>query len=198
MTTDRQTLELYSARAADYADRVTEPEPSARLRAFIDALPRGGRVLDLGCGPGNAAAAMARAGLDTDALDAAAGMVDVARRQFGVQVRLGTFEDVDITREYHGIWANFSLLHAPRADMPGHLCRLHDALAPHGLLHIGLKTGSGARRDGLGRLYTYFTRPEIKDLLTQAGLTVELEETGSETGFDGVEAPWVVLWARRL
>lgn len=197
MSTDRETLDLYSTRADDYAKEVSEPEPSDRLRAFIDALPPGARALDLGCGPGNSAAAMARAGLDVDALDAAEGMVRVAREHFGVAARLGTFADVDTTRAYHGIWANFSLLHAPRADMPTHLALLHDALAQGGLLHIGLKTGPGEKRDSLGRLYTYYTDAEITDLLEAAGFAVVLRETGRDLGFDGEPADWIVLWARR-
>jgi hypothetical protein len=81
--------------------------------------------------------------------------------------------------------------------MPAHLARLHAALAPGGLLHIGLKTGAGERRDGIGRLYTYYTDAEITGLLQAAGFTVIDRETGRETGFDGVEADWIVLWARR-
>ncbi len=197
MTSDRETLALYSARAADYAAEVTEPEPSERLLAYIAALPPGARVLDLGCGPGNSAAAMARAGLDVDALDAAEGMVRVARERFGIPAVLGAFEDIDTTRAYHGIWANFSLLHAPRAEMPAHLARLHAALGQEGLLHIGLKTGTGERRDSLGRLYTYYTDAEISALLEQAGFQIELRDTGREVGFDGIDADWIVLWARR-
>ena len=37
---------------------------------FITALPAGGRVLDLGCGPGGSALLMMQAGLDVDAIDA--------------------------------------------------------------------------------------------------------------------------------
>jgi predicted TPR repeat methyltransferase len=192
---DRRTLALYDARAADYARAVATPEPSARLRAFIAALPAGGRALDLGCGPGAAAAAMAAAGLDVEAIDASAGMVAVARERYGVPARQGTFDEVTGSA-YHGIWANFSLLHAPRAAMPRHLARLRAALAPGGLFHIGLKTGRGERRDALGRLYTYYTDTEIAGLLDAAGLAVIDRETGRDTGFDGEPADWIVLWAR--
>ncbi len=194
---DPETLALYDARAADYADRVETPEPSARLSAFIAALPAGGRVLDLGCGAGAASAAMAAAGLDVDALDASEGMVAVARERYAVQARIGTFDDVTPDAAYDGIWANFSLLHAPRPAMPRHLARLNAALVPGGLLHLGLKTGGGERRDALGRLYTYYAEAEIAGLLEAAGLQVIDLEQGRDTGFDGTLADWVVLWARR-
>jgi SAM-dependent methyltransferase len=197
MNADPETLALYDRQAASYADRVAEREPSPRLRRFIAALPPGGRALDLGCGPGDAAAAMARAGLEVDALDAAPGMVALARERHGVAARLATFEEVDTTRAYHGVWASFSLLHAPRGDMPAHLARLHAALAPGGLLYLGLKLGSGAWRDSLGRLYTYWGEDEIVGLLDDAGFTLVEREIGRSRGFAGTEADWIVLLARR-
>ena len=192
---DDETIALYDARAAEYADTVSEPEPPARLLAFIESLPARGRVLDLGCGPGNAAATMAAAGLEIDAVDASAGMVAVARARHGIAARQGSFADLD--PPYHGVWANFSLLHAPRAEMPGHLARLHAALAPGGLLHIGLKTGTGARRDTLGRLYIYYTEAEIDALLAGAGFDIISRETGEDTGFDGMPAAWAIHLAQK-
>jgi SAM-dependent methyltransferase len=192
---DDETIALYDARAAEYADTVSEPEPPARLLAFIDALPAGARVLDLGCGPGNAAAAMAAAGLEVDAVDASAGMVAVARARHGITARQGGF--ADLAPPYHGVWANFSLLHAPRVEMPGHLARLHAALLPGGLLHLGLKTGTGARRDALGRLYTYYAEAEIDALLAAAGFDILSRETGEDTGFDGVPAAWAIRLSRK-
>lgn len=195
--TDRETIALYTARAGDYAKDVANPEPSERLTRFIAAVPAVAPVLDLGCGPGNSAAAMMAAGLEVDAIDASEGMVDVARARYGVSAKVGTFTDVDASRAYGGIWANFSLLHAPREDMPGHLARLRAALRPGGLLHIGLKTGTGQARDSLGRLYIYYTDAEITRLLSDAGFAVTERETGREAGFDGVVAPWIVVWAVR-
>ena len=59
--TDAQTLAVYDVKIDDYL-RLTQAPPSKSLLAFIKAIPEGGRVLDLGCGPGFAAAEMARHG----------------------------------------------------------------------------------------------------------------------------------------
>lgn len=143
--TDPETIRIYDSRAADYAaltDGHTAGSPV--LRDFIAACPPGGRVLDLGCGPGTAAGLMAAAGLQVDALDASAEMVALARAHPGVSARQATFDEVTGTALYDGIWASFSLLHAPRSDMPRHLAALKEALTPGGLFHIGLKL-AGAR-----------------------------------------------------
>lgn len=196
MSADRQTVELYTDKAADYADRFHSDKPQPRLEAFIDALPEGGRVLDLGCGTGNAAARMRDRGLIVTAIDASPGMADLARERFGLDVTVGTFDDVTGSDLYDGVWASFSLLHAPRQDMPRHLAAIHRALKPKGRFVIGLKTGTGTQRDALGRRYTYYTKAELKGLLQAAGFTPEQTETGSGKGLDGTVAPWIVVTAR--
>lgn len=192
---DRQTIEIYDAKAADYAKLVTSDTPSRHLRAFIEALPKGGHVLDLGCGPGNAAASLRDAGFRVTAIDASPKMVELGADRYGLDITLGTFDDVTQTAEYDGIWASFSLLHAPRVDIPRHLSAIHMALKPLGVFVIGVKTGTGAARDSLGRQYTYFEPAELDALLRAAGFTPISSATGSDTGLSGDISPWIIVTA---
>lgn len=194
---DKETLSAYNARATDYADRFGKKESEPRLDAFLDRLPAGGRVLDLGCGPARSAAQMIERGFEVDALDASEGMAKVALERFGIKVRVATFDAVDAEDHYDGVWANFSLLHAPRAEFPGHIARLHKALKAGGLLHLGLKTGTGEERDSMGRMYSFFSPDEIRETLTASGFTVLHEEEGEERGFAGTLDPWIIVTASR-
>ena len=189
---DAETLRVYDINAADYAQKNQDYlSNDPRLLEFITACPQGGRVLDLGCGPGTSAAVMAQAGLKPEAMDASAEMVTLARAHSRVTARQATFDDISGEAIYEGIWANFSLLHAPRGAMPGHLAAIKRALKPGGVFYIGLKLGKGEARDALGRLYTYYEEDELKDLLKTAGFTV-LDCTFGETeGLDGVKARWI-------
>jgi len=192
---DAETIAVYDAQAAKYA-RLTENESgTAKLLAFIAALPTAGHVLDLGCGPGHSSATMAEHGLAVTALDASREMVALAGAHQGVTARQATFDQIDGTALYDGIWANFSLLHAPRADMARHLARLHRAAKPGARLHIGLKTGTGEKRDSIGRLYTYYTKAELTRLLAEAGFTVTATDTGCDAGLDGQMADWITVTA---
>ena len=197
MTADRETLEVYGRKAADYVAMANRERNDRPLDAFIKSLPAQARVLDLGCGPGSAAARMAKAGMQVDAWDATPEMAALAREQFGLEVRVATFDELDADAVYDGVYANFSLLHAPRSEMPGHLDRIAKALTAHGLLHIGLKTGVGERRDSLGRFYAYYEESELAGLLDTAGFEILSRATGTEAGLDGVEAPWIVVRARK-
>ena len=193
---DPETLAVYARRAQDYA-RLTDGANTADpcLKAFIAALPPGSHALDLGCGPGAAAAQMAQAGLVVDAYDPVPEMVGMAKVHAGVTAHLATFHDLHARDHYDGIWANFSLLHAPRDELPDILDRIVKALKPGGRFHIAVKTGTGARRDTLGRLYTYFTESELIDLLTTAGLQITDKHEGCDAGLSGEEAPWIALAA---
>ncbi len=193
---DARTLALYEARAEEYAQRTLSEAPDEALAAFLGDMPAGGAVLDLGCGPGFAAARMAQAGLQVEATDAAAAMVALAARHPGVTARQESFDALDAQARYDGIWANFSLLHAPRANLPRHLAAMARALRPGGLVHVAMKRGEGTARDSLGRAYTYVTAPELEHLLLDAGLTtVRRRFSGEDPGFDGVPAPWIGMQA---
>lgn len=194
---DQKTLAAYAANAEDYATRFeNSAKPGASLKRFMDALPKGGRVLDFGCGTGNASGHLARAGFDVDAIDASPEMIAVAARLHGLSPRLGTFDDLDAKAEYDGVWANFSLLHANRDALPRHLNAIAKALKPKGYFHIGMKTGAGEHRDRIDRLYTFVTEPELSDLLAHVGMQVIHTQTGHEVGLAGTDDPWVLILAR--
>ncbi len=194
---DEETLRVYAARAGDYAKRFHEASVGKHLREFLDVLPNSAHVLDLGCGPGRAAAALLAEGHDVDAWDASPEMAKVGAELYGVNIKRAKFEALEALAFYDAIYANFSLLHAPKSEMPGHLDRIAKALKPGGLFHIGLKAGTGETRDALGRFYAYYGEDEIVGLLEAAGLTVEARAFGEEAGLDGTVAPWIILKARK-
>ncbi|MFK7752338.1 MAG: class I SAM-dependent methyltransferase [Sedimentitalea sp.] len=193
---DEETLNVYDARAQEYAD-LGESETSGdpHLNAFITACPAGGRVLDLGCGPGKSSNLMARAGLVVDATDGSREMVALAGAHTGVTAWQATFDQIKGEAIYDGIWANFSLLHAPRADFDRHLTDLYRALRPGGAFFIGMKIGQGDARDGIGRHYTYYTVDGLTAHLSQAGFTVTDHVTGRSMGLDKVMADYVLMRA---
>lgn len=192
---DRETLDAYAAKAEDYAKLVARSKPDRDLRAFISTLRPGARVLDLGCGPGNSAAMMRDAGLEVDAWDASPEMVEIARDTHGIAAKLATFDDLADIDAYDGIWANFSLLHAPRDAMPRHLRAIHVALKFGGVLHLGLKAGEGSERDSLGRHYTYYTETELRGLLEDAGLAVKHVRHGKMDGMAKPNEPFMIVTA---
>jgi SAM-dependent methyltransferase len=197
MSADRETLAVYDGASDRYAKRGGADWDYAALEAFLARLPAGARILDLGCGPGHLSAVMAERGMDPDPVDASAGMVALARENFGLPARQATFDEIDGGAVYDAVWANFSLLHAPRAEMPGHLERLARALRPGGLIHLGMKVGEGEARDGLNRFYTYWRVEELQAALEAAGFAVDAEvRRGRGKGLDSAPFGWCLVTGR--
>lgn len=197
---DRETMQVYAKAAAQYAAKFAcvddiDVDQQADLAAFFALMPEGGRVLDLGCGPGQWAARIKAAGFDVMATDASAEMVALAKSDFDVKAKVATFEALTDMAQFDGIWANFSLLHASRADFPSHLARVHRALRPGGAFHIGMKLGSGEKRDTLGRFYAFYGENELKSLLAEAGFTVTRSRRGNGKGLAGGVETFVILTA---
>jgi SAM-dependent methyltransferase len=192
---DIETIKVYDAKATEYAARFDSDKPDAWVTSFIDAMPEGGNVLELGCGPGRIAAKMIGSGLVVDAVDASQEMASIAKQKYGVEVRVAMFADIAGTDIYDGIWANFSLLHAPKADFPNHLAALHGALKPKGRLHLGMKLGTGEQRDTIGRFYAYYTQAELTNHLKTAGFSVNRFGTGQSKGLAGFPEPWIIITA---
>lgn len=195
-TPDPRTIAAYRRHAQAYAERFATARANPGLDAFIALIPKGGRVLDLGCGPGHAAAWMAARGLEVDALDASPEMAALARDRFGIEVRVAGFDAVTAKARYDGIWASFSLLHAPKADFPRHLAALNRALKPGGLLHLGMKLGQGEGRDRLDRFYAFYSRDELAGHLDRAGYRIEAETRWAEAGLEGTVTDLIRLTAR--
>ena len=190
----KDTLSVYDGKAQEYANLVSDIE-DADLAPFLAALPKAGHVLDFGCGPGHFAARMAAAGFRVIATDGSQEMINIAGQHAGVEARLARFEDINDGALYDGIWANFSLLHAPRATMPDHLSRLHTACKPRARFHIGMKLGTGEGPDALGRYYTYYSQEELDTHLIEAGFTVLTHRFGTDKGLSGSIDDWVTIAA---
>jgi len=192
--TDKRTIDVYDAKAADYAKLTLAPR-SPDLKRFVALLPKGARVLDIGCGPAATSAHMRDAGLVPDPVDASTAMVALANETYDIGARLGTFEDISGT--YDGVWANFSLLHAAADDLPRYLQMIADTLPTGGAFHIGMKTGSGTARDALDRRYTYVTVEGLQAMLADVGFTVTNTRTGTDKALAGTVDPYVICLSQK-
>jgi trans-aconitate methyltransferase len=192
---DNETLGVYAARAAQYLRLTSGDQPDHGLDAFINALPTGARVHDLGCGPGKSAAQMKAAGLIVDASDASPEMVTMACDRFDVAAQLAGFGDLKAIQIYDGVYANFSLLHAPKSQFADHLLSIHRALKPNGILHLAMKLGTGERRDTLGRFYAYYSAQELNDHLAAAGFSTVAKQTDEALGLAGEMEPFITITA---
>jgi len=193
---DSETLSVYDAKVADYVEMTKRSEIDPDLVRFMNHLSEGAFVLDLGCGPAASSVVLREHGFRPDPVDASSEMVRFANETHDISARVATFEEISGEAVYDGVWANFSLLHAPREAMAGHLTALRNALKPGGIFHIGMKLGEGAERDKLGRFYTFYTQDELTGLLKAAGFEIIYHSLGNDPGLSGKREPWITDLAR--
>ena len=198
MAHDPATLEFYAREAAAYGRRSDGIGVSKALVAFLALIPKGGHVLDLGCGTGRDTQAILEAGFEVTALDGSPQMAAEAEKRIGRPVLVMLFDEMIFERRFDGIWASASLLHVPRAGLPDVLSRVHAALKPGGLIEAGFKSGNAEGRDKLGRYYNYLDAEELAPLFRAGGSWSSLDlKIGRGKGYDGTETGWVEVIARK-
>ncbi len=188
---DSKTIDVYNRQVDDYVALTENQLLNTAIASFTALIPPAGRILDLGCGPGNTAAFLQEQGFSVDAVDASREMVRVAETKFGVKAICAEFSDIDSSNEYDGIWANFSLLHAESDEFPQILSALYRALKQKGVFHIGMKRGEGASRDHLGRFYCYYSQEQLETYLQNAGFSMLQVRLGEGRGLAGTVDQWI-------
>ena len=128
---------------------------------------------------------MLEAGYEVEAFDGSEGLAAEASKLTGLTVKVQRFEEFAEIDRYDGIWASFCLLHVPRAEMPANLARIYASLRPGGVFYLGLKAGTGEKRDSLGRFYSYFEPETITRMLTEAGFAEPQVRLREGQGYDG-------------
>lgn len=189
---NNDTSAFYNDNAETYATRDRKP-PTTRLDAFLSALPEQARILELGCGGGQDSAYMLSRGFDVTPTDGSAELARQAENLIGRPVKVMRFEELAARDEFDGVWAEASLLHVPRTDLPGILNRIRNALKQRGVFHASFKAGTEEGNDGFGRYYNYPSREWLQELLVAGGwrnVTINEADGG---GYDNKPTRWLYL-----
>ena len=194
---DNDTMAAYAANIDRYRRMVGKMGGNAMLPGFLAMLRAEAAVLDFGCGVGDSAARIQAAGHEVTCIDASAEMADAAKEFFGLDVDRRSFNELDAVDRFNAVWASFSLLHAPKTDMPDILARIHRALRVGGIVYIGLKRGTGEKRDDFGRFYAYYEEAELTGLIRDAGLLPITIEHDRMTGMSGATEPCLHVTSRK-
>jgi 2-polyprenyl-3-methyl-5-hydroxy-6-metoxy-1,4-benzoquinol methylase len=153
-------------------------------------MPRPGRVLDVGCAAGFFLKVMADRGWQTTGIEIAVPMIEYASTELGLDdVHRGDLTSVALPRGSFDLVTLWDVIeHLERPDL--HLARVHELLAPDGLLVLETQDVSSRFARLLGRRWQHYKHEEhlyhfhaesIRRLLDQAGFEI-LENTPRRGG----------------
>jgi cyclopropane fatty-acyl-phospholipid synthase-like methyltransferase len=191
-----ETSAFYDGNAAVYASRERRL-PATRLDAFLAALPPGARILELGCGGGQDSAYMLEKGFDVTPTDGSPELARQAEKLIGRPVTVMRFQDLETVDTFDGVWAEASLLHVPRAELPDVFTRIRRALKPGGSLHASFKSGEAEGHDGLGRYYNYPSVDWLSQCLSSCGWRDIALSEADGGGYDGKPTHWLFATASK-
>ena len=198
-----ETVRAYDLDAASYAQGTSQMPDSVRadVEDYAARLGPGARVLEIGSGGGRDARLMEELGLTVRRTDITPAFVTLLREQGHEADLLDPLVD-DLTSaagEYDGVWANASLLHVRRDDLPTVLARLAAATRDGGLLRVSLKEGDGEGWSTHGsvrnpRHFTYWRAQPLREAFAGTGWT----DVDIRSGIDGKrDESWLEIAAVR-
>ncbi|TAV99624.1 class I SAM-dependent methyltransferase [Rhizobium ruizarguesonis] len=191
-----RTSAFYQENAEIYANRARSL-PKQRLDAFLAGLAAGAAILELGCGGGQDSAYMLSQGFDVTPTDGSAELARQAEALIGRPVRVMLFQELEADSAFDGVWAQASLLHVPRPELPNVFARIRRALRTGGIIHATFKAGDAEGHDGFGRYYNYPSAEWLSELLTKGGWRNIAISESDGGGYDGKPTHWLTVSAER-
>ncbi len=193
------TLEHYNRTAEAFREGTREHDVSQNIAALLRAI-RGAApftILDLGCGPGRDLAAFTAMGHVAIGVEGAVRLAEMARAATGCEVWEQDFLALDLpAARFDGIFANASLFHVPRQELPRVLRELHGALKDEGVLFSSNPRGANEEGWNRGRYGAYHDLEAWRGFIEAAGF-VEIEHYYRPAGRSREEQPWLATVSRK-
>ena len=161
------TLDYYNKNSEEYFNSTLNVDMTNTYKAFLKLLPKGGKILDLGCGSGRDSMNFMKLGYEVTAVDGAKELAKRASVLLGKEVIVSTFEELELKEKFHGIWACASLLHIKREDLKIVLNNLYNNLDDNGVFYMSFKYGEKEYVDDKNRYFNCFTDESIISFINE-------------------------------
>ena len=152
-------------------------------RRFLAALPAGGRIADVGCGPALDGARFDRAGYEVVGVDLSEGMLAHAARCLAGRVVQADMRALPIAAgALDGVWCAASLLHVPDEHTTVVLGEFERVLRRDGCLALVTALGAGTALEAVpyqpaeSRWFVHRLRESLQAQLEDAGFALVCEE----------------------
>jgi len=140
------SIAYYNKNAQEFFDRTIHADLQDVYQKFLSCVPKGGRILDAGCGVGRDSKFFLSQGYEVVPFDGSIEMVRLTSNLLGKQALHMLFQDMNFFNEFDAVWANASLLHVPYENLREVIESFHASLLPSGILYASFKYGTSMRQ----------------------------------------------------
>jgi SAM-dependent methyltransferase len=194
-----RTIADYDGRAEDFWAGTRDHDVRQNVEALLGALEGVPpfAILDFGCGPGRDLATFAALGHEAIGIDGSPRFVRMARAYSGCAVWQQDFLALDLPpARFDGIFANASLFHVPRQELPQVLRALAAALRPRGVLFASNPRGNDEEVWSGDRYGVFHSLASWRRFLTAAGFA-EIGHYYRPSGLPREQQPWLAsVWRK--
>jgi len=173
----KKNIQAYDSTVEQFFENtkyIEKPEIRQR-KEFLSLVPKKGKILDLGCGPGRDAKIFSDQNYQVTGVDLSKKTIEKAKiiapkAEFIIIDFLNlNFED----KSFDAVWFNAGLLCVEKKFALNLLKRIYILLKDKGTLFISIKEGKGEgfkmdKRYNVKKYYAYYTKEELEDLLKSA------------------------------
>lgn len=172
---------------------------------FLEELPQGATILDVGCGAGIKSRFLSERGFKVTGIDFSEKMIEIARREspeipFDV---VDVYELDSYPKSFDAVFAQAVLLHIPKDRVREVLLKLKEKINSNGLLYVAVK---GMRDDGVEetvrkeedygyeyeRFFSFFTLSELEGYFQELDMEV-IWKSSTTSG----RAEWLQIVGRK-
>ena len=199
-TISGKTLQHYDENASSFCEGTRHHDVTQNISALLAGISGSPpyRVLDFGCGPGRDLIQFMALGHKPIGLDGSPAFVAMARKSAGCEVLLQDFLTLDLpASHFHGVFANASLFHVPKQELPRVLQALWETLEPDGVLFASNPRGNNQEGWNDKRYGCFHDLDQWCGYVVEAGFK-ELQHYYRPPGRPCDQQPWLATVWRKI
>ena len=187
-------IKTYNATVKEYvAHEFDNPSMEKNYEKFLSLNQKKSKILDVGCGPGQASKRFAEKGHKVLGIDLSEGMINFARKEIPkAKFLVMDIENITLKEKFDAIWAAFILVHIPKSKHRKIIQKLKGLLKPNGILFLGVLEGEGEKimpepyNRNYKQYFVFVSKKEIENYLQSQDFkilnysTEEFDEEGDK------------------
>ncbi len=151
---------------------------------FLTFLPKGAKVLDIGCGPGTFTQHFFSKGFVVEGVDLSTTMIEIAKKKLPqVEFHLMDMRHLNFPENnFEAVFSAYSLIHVPSKEILPTLKGFKKILKPGGIIGFITQKGEADKivdepmQPGEKMFFNFFTKERLQNFLTEAGFYLEYQK----------------------